>query len=56
MKKNKILGSLLAMAAVLCVSGQVATQELNKVNANTTDDSKEKWSAIGTINGTNWDR
>ena len=56
MRKNKIFSSLLAVAAVLCVSGQVAAQELNKVEAANVDNSKEKWSAIGTISGSSWNK
>ena len=37
-------------------AGLLSVPTLHEVNANTTDDSKEKWSAIGTINGSNWDK
>ena len=54
MKNKKLLG-VLGVAALL-LAGNFAMQEAKEVNAANTDNSKEKWSAIGTINGSSWNK
>ena len=53
--KNKKLLSILGIAALL-VAGNFAKQEVEVVDAANADNSQEKWSAIGTINGTSWNK
>ena len=54
MKNKKLLG-ILGITALL-LAGNFAWREAKEVDAANTDNSKEKWSAIGTINGSNWDK
>lgn len=50
---KKILTFLLLLVSVFTV---VAVSNFKPVGAANVDNSKEKWSAIGTINGTNWNK
>ncbi len=56
MKKRKLF-SIFGVASLL-LAGTFLHHGLESINAagNGVDDSKEKWSAIGTINGSNWDK
>ena len=53
MNKKIFLAGLLCLASVASVVGTVGNA--HKVEA-ATDDSKEKWSAIGTISGSSWNK
>ena len=50
--KKRLLTFIMILATVFGIFA-IANKE---VKANTTDDSKEKWSAIGTIEGSNWNK
>ena len=52
MNKKILIASLVTLASVAGVVGTVGNA--HKVEAANTDNSNEKWSAIGTINGTSW--
>lgn len=59
--KKKFLGITTMILSVILLSGiSISVSNFNNADrtlaANTTDDSKESWSAIGTINGTNWNK
>ncbi len=58
MKKlfKKLAGLMMGLLAVAGLAGFNASNSVVASAANTTDDSQEKWSVIGSINGTSWDK